>query len=151
MFDPARHRCDQALKPLGIQAAIQPTMIPHLTAVETPADPALNPGPIPLAARIRHHDIAVARSTKRCVEPGDLLFQVAPFRVSRHRCEKGHRGAQPRQSDAYPMHGLRVAGAGAAVVRLTLTTQPNAIFWNAVARSRLAGLNETLRRPEALV
>src|SRR5436190_14198428 len=93
-------------------------MIPRLTFVETLIDPGLSPSPVPLAAGIGQHDIAVAGGSQRCVEPCDLVFQMAPFRVSRHRREKAYGGAEPRERDTYLMHGLGVAGACAAVMRL---------------------------------
>lgn len=115
--DPARQIVDQALKPRGSQAANQPTMIPRLARIKILTDHDVGPCPVPLAARIFHDDVGVARGAERYVQPGDFLLEAEPFRVDRHRREKGHGCPQPRDSHPYLVHRLGIARARAAVTR----------------------------------
>lgn len=93
-------------------------MVPRLTSLKTLAGPASDQRSEPLAMRIRHQNIAIARGPQGSIQPRDLPFQVAPFRIHDHRRKERHGGAQPCERDAHLMHSLRVAGDSASVARL---------------------------------
>ena len=97
-------------EPRRAQAANQPAMILHLTPIERCAHLALRPYAKPLAVRILHNNVAVARSAEHNIQPGDFLLQAEPFRIDDDRPEERHGGAQPRDRDADLVHGIGIAG-----------------------------------------
>src|ERR1700754_2160637 len=88
------------------------------TPIETFADRMLRPCAMPFVARNFHDHVTVAGGTQRNIQPGNFLLQPKPFRIGHERREEGNGRAQAGNRYADLVHGLGIAGACAAVMRL---------------------------------